>query len=503
MFNRLRPQSKVLKRSFILFSLKDIVLSTNSFVTLHRQFDIIMRKIEVVSLILVVAAVFVLVIMLQMDFGNSRKWMYLLFIALLALAIDPAHFLKKRRKQKAVESPAETEEDEMGFFELASAQPVGSKELDSSDSYMTFLDKESDDYYYIHYVNGKMDEAYVGGPYYVVREGYDELYEEYASLEGLSKTAENEEIEDLCSISAEDFKRVRTRYQDSLANDILARVSTPNQSEPVNRIGRGVAYVLVALVFVILLVGVSILPFMQVDGGTYIGIFIIFCLVLLIAGLSFFSPKTWLESRIKWLTGSVKQEVLDFGTGKAKWYYANDENNLLTYRYAPGKKQLLITKTIQVPLRNVSQNLAQKQQMLTDWIEDKPFIGHCDMSTTPSIGMCHFYFTIPKTDATKAVMRQLREWIFRPEHDASKVCEYFKFEEPEGTFYVKFQNCRIHKILFERKDGKTEVFDPETDSSEYESLSEELQRFYADFNGYYAPRIKEDQRIESHDWPSV
>ena len=134
MFNRLRPQSKVLKRSFILFSLKDIVLSTNSFVTLHRQFDIIMRKIEVVSLILVVAAVFVLVIMLQMDFGNSRKWLYLLFIALLALAIDPAHFLKKRRKQKAVESPAETEEDETGFFELASAQPVGSKELDSSDS---------------------------------------------------------------------------------------------------------------------------------------------------------------------------------------------------------------------------------------------------------------------------------------------------------------------------------------------------------------------------------
>ena len=190
---------------------------------------------------------------------------------------------------------------------------------------MTFLDKESDDYYYIHYVNGKMDEAYVGGPYYVVREGYDELYEEYASLEGLSKTAENEEIEDLCSISAEDFKRVRTRYQDSLANDILARVSTPNQSEPVNRIGRGVAYVLVALVFVILLVGVSILPFMQVDGGTYIGIFIIFCLVLLIAGLSSFSPKTWLERRIKWLTGSVKQEVLDFGTGKAKWYYANKE----------------------------------------------------------------------------------------------------------------------------------------------------------------------------------
>ena len=177
-----------------------------------------MRKNEIISLVLVVAAVGVLIFALQMDYGSSRKWMTMLFVALLILAIDPTYFLKRKKKPEIVEMPVKTEEDEMGFIELASATPVDKDTLNPSDTYLSFLDKESEDNYYVHYIDGKADEIYVGGAGSLVRQDNDELYEYYVTLDDLLKTAENEEIEDLCIISAEDFTSIRTRYQDQIIN---------------------------------------------------------------------------------------------------------------------------------------------------------------------------------------------------------------------------------------------------------------------------------------------
>ena len=460
-----------------------------------------MRKNEIISLVLVVAAVGVLIIALQLDYGSTRKWMTMLFMGLLVLAISPTYFQKRLKKPEIIEEPEETEEDETGFIDLASAVPVDKNTLIPSYTYLSFLDKESEDYYYIHYVDGKSDEVYVGVADSLVRQDNDELYEFYVTLDDLLEAAENEEIEDLCLISAEDFTSVRTRYQDQMVN--YCQTGSPIQAppEPVNRVAKVLAFLIIAFAYVGIFVGIFIVPFMTKDGGTHIGIFLWFCLVLLIAFLLWFSPKTWLERRIKWLAGSVNVKVETMGGGKTKSYYADDIENHITYEYHPWEKLMMITKIIQIPLTDAKQEYEQQQKLFKDWVADKSFIEHSYMSELGLLGVYYFYLTIPKADAKKAAMKELREWIFLPAHDASKVCECFKFEEAEGTFYVKYQNCCIDKLIYVPENGTTEIFDPKVNTLQDEMLSIEMKRFYVDFENYYARRIKENQRIEPCDLP--
>ena len=464
-----------------------------------------MRKNEIISLFFVVVAVGVLIFALQMDYGNTRKWLTMLFMALLILAMDPTHFLKRKKKPKIIGQPIEKEEDETGFINLASAMPVDKNTQDILDTYLSFLDKESDDYYYIHYVDGKADEVYVGWAGSLERQNRDMLYEFYVTLDDLFKTAENEEIEDLCTISAEDFTSVRTRYQNQIVN--YCQTSSPIQlpPEPVNRVGKVIGYLFLAFAFVGICIGAVMLPFMtDVDTRTYVVVYFMFCWVLVITLFYLFSPITWLERRIKWLVDSVNVKVETLSGGKTKSYYANDKENLITYEYHPWEKLMMITKTIQISLTDVRQVFEQQQKLLKEWIEDKSFIEHCYMSDIGLLGVCYYFFTIPKADARKTAMKELREWLFLPAHDSSKVCECFKFEEADGTFYVKYRDCRIDMLAYVPNDnGKTEVFDSKVNTLQDISLSAELKRFFVDFEDYYAPRMKKDQRIESCDLPPL
>ena len=456
-----------------------------------------MRKVEVVSLVLVLAAVGVLVIALQMDYGNSRKWMSMLFMALLVLAIDPKHFLKRKQKPKAIDYPAETEEDETGFIDLASAAPVGKKTLNHSDAYLTFLDKESDDYYYVHYVDNKADEIFIGWGEFLTRQSFEYLYDGYETVDYLLEAAEDGEIDDFCTISAEDFAYVRTRYQDAWVDSWQSSFQDQPNPEPVNRVGKAVAFLFLAFAFVLICGAIAMLPFMtEIDGGTYIGIFFFSCFVLLLAVLYSFSPTVWLERRIKWLSGSANLKVETIGQGKEKSRYAESEDDHVTYEYHPWEKLLMITKTIQMPLDNVRHKYDQTKKDLKKWIADKPFIEHYYLSDLDSLGKCYFYFTISKADATKAAMRVLREWMSRPEYDSANVCECFKITEAEGTFFVKYQNCRINKLVYVHNNNQKEVFDPEFSIQQIDTLSAKLKRFYVDFEDYYAPRLTEKQRID-------
>ena len=453
-----------------------------------------MRKIEIISLLLIFAAVGILIVSLQMDYGRSRSWMGMLFFALLILAMDPTLFLKKKQKHKIVDEPEETEEDETGFIELASAMPVRKGILEISETYLTFLDKESDDYYYIHYIDGKADEIYIGWP--LVRQSYDELFEGYETLDGLSEAAENEEIDDFCTISAEDFRSVRVHYQDRIVNYRLEGCPAPVQSEPVNRVGKVLVYIFIAFALLGICVAAAMLPFMQeVDDGTYFCVYFLLSIVLLIAFFYFFSATTWLERRIKWLLGGVqiKVKALD---GYTKSYYAKDDDNLITFEYHPREKQMMITKTIQIPLNNLKPSFEQHHKEIDNWVADKSFIERCYMGVVTPLGVCNFFFTIPKADATKMAMRTLREWVFQPDHEASKVSECFRFDEPEGTFWVRYQNCRVSTIVFVPVDGNAEVFDSEVNTLLDHTFSSELKRFYVDFEDYYAPRMKENQRVD-------
>ena len=86
-----------------------------------------MRRIETVSLFFLLAAAAVLTITLQMDYGSARKWMFFLFLALLLPAMNPKFYKNRTRRQEHVFTPIEreeTEEDEMGFIDLSSAEPI-------------------------------------------------------------------------------------------------------------------------------------------------------------------------------------------------------------------------------------------------------------------------------------------------------------------------------------------------------------------------------------------
>ena len=175
-----------------------------------------MRRTKILSVLLAVAAVGVLAVALQMDYGSSRKLLMLLAVALLILAIDPT--LSRCRKKKPenfyVEEPEEKGSGHIWLWSTMPVERVDRKWLEGRDVYLRFLDIESDDDYFIHYVNGKADEVYVGGLYYLENQDFDELFEDYETLEGLQAAANNEEIEDLSLISPDDFLSVRHLYED-------------------------------------------------------------------------------------------------------------------------------------------------------------------------------------------------------------------------------------------------------------------------------------------------
>ena len=174
-----------------------------------------MRRTKILSVLLAVAAVGVLAVALQMDYGSSRKLLMLLAVALLILAIDPT--LSRCRKKKPenfyVEAPEEKVPGHIWLWSTMPVERVDRKWLEGRDVYLRFLDIESDDDYFIHYVNGKADEVYVGGLYYLENQDFDELFEDYETLEGLQAAANNEEIEDLSLISPDDFLSVRHLYE--------------------------------------------------------------------------------------------------------------------------------------------------------------------------------------------------------------------------------------------------------------------------------------------------
>ena len=201
-----------------------------------------MRKIEIVSLVFVVVAVGVLMIALQMDDASARKWLFMLSVAMLILAMDPKLSLIKKKKVKEVEAP---EEDGPGHIYLSSAVSVESvdrKWLDGRDIFLRFLDIESEDDYFIHYVNDKADEVFVGGLYYLESQDFDEVFEGYETLDGLLAAKENEEIEDLSLISSDDFEKIKHLYQDWQIT--YGQKKGQDQPEPVNRVGKMIAYLL-------------------------------------------------------------------------------------------------------------------------------------------------------------------------------------------------------------------------------------------------------------------
>ena len=201
-----------------------------------------MRKIEIVSLIFVVVGVVILMIALQMDDASARKCLIMLSVAMLILAMDPKLSLIKKKKVKMIEEP---EEKGSGHIFVASAVPVDSvdkKWMNGQDVYLKFLDIESDDDYFIHYHNGKADEVFVGGLYYLESQDLDEVFEGYETIDGLLAATNNEEIEGLSLISSDDFEIMKHLYQDWLVT--YGQMKDQDQREPVNRVGRVLSYVM-------------------------------------------------------------------------------------------------------------------------------------------------------------------------------------------------------------------------------------------------------------------
>lgn len=393
-------------------------------------------------------------------------------------------------KMRKNDMPIETEEEGTGLIVLASAVPLDKNTIDYSETYLQFYDLESENYYYIHYIDSKADEIYLSGCCFIDRQNRDDLYESYLTLDGLLETDENEEINDLCIISAEDFALVRTKYQDQFINLCESCYPTSVLKKTVNWTVKGLVYILLAIIFVVICTAISILPcIVELDGGNHIAILILFCFIFSITFFFSLSPRVWLERRIKWLTpNNVKIQIKNSGN---KSCYADVEENNTLFEYYD--KMMTITKRIQIPLSNAKQEYEQLKCKLTYWAADKSFLENYNMSDMDSLGVCHYYFAIPKADANKTNMKKLRELIFLPEHDSSKVCQYFMLEDKEGTFYIKYQNCKINKITYVLKNGTTETFDPEKNSLHDNSLSAEIRRFYVDFE-YYIPRMKPIQR---------
>jgi hypothetical protein len=254
------------------------------------------------------------------------------------------------------------------------------------------------------------------------------------------------------------------------------------------------AYILLAIIFVVICTAISILPcIVEHDGGNYIAILILFCFVFLSAILFSLSPRVWLERRIKWLIPNIVNIQIEKNEDKHKCYYTVDTESHTEFEYYPKEKLMIITKWIQIPLINAKQEYERLKNNFIDWFADKSFIENYGIRNMNSLGEYGYKLVIPKAEANKATMKKLREWIFLPEHDSSKVCEHFMFEDKEGTFYIKYQNCKINKITYVLKNGTTETFDPEKNSLHDNSLSAEIRRFYVDFE-YYIPRMKPIQR---------
>lgn len=459
-----------------------------------------MRRDEIISLMLVIAAVVILIIGIKMDnvSVSYRQWLVIPFVLLLIFAIDPKG-LNKWKKTK-VEEHIETEEDEMGFIELRSEEPVDKNTLNRSDAYLTFQDKQT--VYYIHFVDGEAYEIYTSEPCVLARLDYDELDEDYQTLDDLFETAEVEG--GISTISAEDFRHVRKRYQ------VFRQSSSPElkPSKPVNRVGRALGYTFGVFALVVF----CAIPFMpNVEFKTKIFVLINLAAILLFVVYSFFTPQAWLFNRIKWLGGKIKRitwvanrEKLHIevsGSGKEKSFQCMDSDNLIQYEYRPKQKQLIITKTIQISLDDVKGEFNQRQEACKEFTATHDFIEFYKVPFFDWLGTYSFSFTIHKSKATKTAMKELREWLSQPIFDSSNVCEYFKYNEFGGTFFIKYQNCSLAQLVYVHEDGEIESLDPSVDTPSNKDLSDEIKCFYIDFEDFYCWKIKEEHRIEAGEWP--
>ena len=237
----------------------------------------IMTKKEIISLITLAFAIVALIVTLRLDYGKNRDWMMILTVGAILLAANPKIFGKKKRVQPVVEDWEETEEDECGYIDLESASPVEKAVLDFSNAFLTFQDNLSEAYYFIHYIDGKANETYEREVIFLNKIDYDELSDSYQTIENLFKAEESKEINDLCTISAEDFESVRKRYEDRQTPRIQMVDADDDQPEPVNRVGKIVSLLIMAFC-VLFFIGIVILfpIIVGINSGNIVA-YIFFC----------------------------------------------------------------------------------------------------------------------------------------------------------------------------------------------------------------------------------
>jgi len=274
-----------------------------------------------------------------------------------------------------------------------------------------------------------------------------------------------------------------------------------------SRIGRAVCYFLVWLAFTIMLIALSMAPFVRrVDGGDYYVILIIFIVVILIAFGShisqhgYFSSRSWLSHRLKWLTGNENMLILKAGKKKEKEFFT-EEHDSMVYSYRPSEKRFYITRTMYLnPLRYEKEYKARKSQIELR-LEQTPIRFDWNISDCDSILSFTVTVKLKKGDATKENVCCLRDALKDLAKDDFEEHLFSKLMFDEGTVYLEFHHYNLIRMVLDDTNGHIERYSPLGASEEpSEHLDEIIREIYEDNR---MERLQPDDLIEADEFERI
>ena len=240
------------------------------------------------------------------------------------------------------------------------------------------------------------------------------------------------------------------------------RRKSSSQPKEQNRVGRAIGYVIAAAAVIILLIGLSIAPFIsEVDGGTYIFIVIFFSFVLMIGVWSYFSPRGWLSRRLRWLTDKGEMPIYKEGKGRAKEFYNDDNEDGIAYCYRPAERLFYVERTMFLNPARFEKEYAERRYQFQTRLEQTHLPLELGISKCKSCMNFRTSVAIFKQYATKENVCRIRDVI----KDLSKEdynCPLFsKFTFGNNTMYLETVHYKVLRIMLVVSDVLVECYSPQ------------------------------------------
>lgn len=250
---------------------------------------------------------------------------------------------------------------------------------------------------------------------------------------------------------------------------LISSMSITRKQEK-NRVARVVGFFFVAVILLTGIAAAIVGPFLFFKNNTdfapsdRIGFYVfefLFWLVVVVLILSRFSALSWLERRVKWLTGkkNVYKAIHSEGRGKEKLFIYYDEEAAMHYIYHYKTKYFYFLRAMFTnPSRHSKEYGERKYQFFTRMEQTRLPL---ELHVWPEEESCILFKTMvrmSKKDATKDNVRRIRDVMLHLAKDDYQQPVYLRFTYDDCTLYLETIHGRFERVALVDDKGLVEPF---------------------------------------------